>query len=376
MKIFGIYLASAGVFLGALSAHAGTEMAPADSSITPPQMGGYWESKNQFYAEVDGGAVFLNTPKKDNSNFFNDPVELSRNGQSNALGSFHTDSTAASVGGKFGYILSATPRDSWMGHNLRVEASGSYFQTDTSDSGRPKTADPADTAFWIEPLNGQINSSNYFGVAATPHVTETNNDYFYEGGAALKSDYYLGHNNEFTITPSIGFDYAQLGQHFDTSGKGTIDHQFTGFNQDEKIDTDYYGLKLGFELRANVSKQFVMFLDGDLSPVLAYSDYHGQQGINGGNGITTSQANDNANEFTFHGSLDGGIAYDFGPVIIKFSGGFQYWDYAATVKEAELPQGAQIPGFGPVTHAPVQSSHLVSTSMLNPEVTGSVIVPF
>jgi hypothetical protein len=335
-------------------------------------VGGTSESADPFYAEVDGGAVFLNTPKKDNSNFFNDPGEVGLVGQSNAVGSFKTDSTAGSVGGKFGYILSTNPRDSWLGNNLRVEASGSYFETSASDSGTPTPSIPGDTAFWSESLNGLINSSNYYGRGGTAKVSESTQDYFYQGGAALKTDYNLGSKGEFTITPSLGFDYDHLGQHFQTTATGNMGR----LNQGEKVNTDYYGLKFGFELKANISKEFAMFIDGGLTPQLAYSDYFGQQGINGGNGLTMSQASDNATEFTFNGNLDGGFTYDFGPVIIKLSGGFQYWDYAATVKEAELPHGAPIPAFSAITEAPVQPSHLVSDTMLNPEVTGSVIVPF
>ena len=368
MKSFGKYMACAAAWLSIVTAHAGTS---CDSCIAPPQVGGYWESKDAFYAEVDGGAVILNTPNKNNSNFFNDPGEVGLAGQTDALGSFKTNSTTGSIGGKFGYILSAKPADSWLGSNLRLEASGTYFETDTSDSGTASTADPATTAFWAESLNGQINSSNYYAIGASAKVSETTQDYFYEGGAALKSDYDLGHG-ALTFTPSLGLDYSHLGQHFETKATGNAG----SLNQGEKVNTDYYGLKFGFELRANVSKQFIMFIDGGLSPMLAYSNYDGQQAINGGNGLTTSQANDNASEFTFHGNLDGGLAYDFGPVIFKLSGGFQYWDYAATVKEAELPHGATIPSGAPITAPSVEPSHLVGDSMLNPEVSGSIIVPF
>jgi hypothetical protein len=378
MKTLGKYIASVVAVLSMVSAHAVPSAHPSDSSITPPQLGGYWESKDNFYAEVDGGAVFLNTPNKDNSNFFN-TYGSDVNGQNNVLGSFKTTSTAGSVGGKIGYVIEKQPTDSWLGSNLRVEASGSYFQSSASASGT--ISEPEEAGYWVEALDGK--SSNIFGIGeveatGVQNVTEVTNDYFYEAGIALKSDYNLGGNGEFTITPSLSFDYAHLGQHFQTNAIGL---EFTdgSFSQAEKVNTDYYGLNFGFELRANVSKQFVMFLDGGITPQIAFSNYNGQQAIQPEPEFaSTSEANDNTSQFTFQANLDGGFAYDFGPVIFKVSGGFQYWDYVATVKEAELPVGTPFGTGGPPpdSNAPVQPSHLVSSTMLNPEVNASVIIPF
>jgi hypothetical protein len=382
MKTLGKYIVSVGAFLSMVGAHTAPAAPPSDSSITPPQLGGYWESKDSFYVEVDGGAVFLNTPNKDNSNFFNRALGgPSIDSQDNVLGSFKTDSTAGSVGGKFGYVIEKQPADSWLGSNLRVEGSGSYFQSGASASGTILESGPLGSSYWVEALDGK--SSNVFGIGVAPptfigqqNVTEVTNDYFYEAGAAVKSDYNLGGNGEFTITPSLSFDYAHLGQHFQTNAIGLVVADGL-FSQAEKINTDYYGLNFGFELRANVSKQFVMFFDGGITPQVAFSNYNGQQAIQPAPQFaSTSEANDNTSQFTFQANLDGGFAYDFGPVIVKVSGGFQYWDYVATVKEAELPVGTSLSAPPPSPNSPVQPSHLVSSTMLNPEVNASVIIPF
>jgi hypothetical protein len=350
-------------------------------------LGDYWESSDTFYFGLTGGAVFLNTPKKDNSNLFLDTTGDGFDGQNGIQPGFKTDSTAGAAGGFFGYVLEKNPGCACLGSNLRLEAAGTYFATTSTGSNTLSSTNPFEY-FEAATFDGQrafqLGDSNTGDPA--PTVSEKTHDYFYETSLVLKSDYALGPQNEFTFTPFLGFDYARLGQHFQTNIDGALanflqpevvsnaaplsPYSSTELSESEKITTDYYGFTLGFELRANVSKNFVMFMTAGITPQIAVSHY---DGIQSGNEIgTPAEASDHASEITFKTALDGGIAYNFGPVILNLSGGFQYWAYAAAVQEAEYPLNESVFTPGPIT----TPSHLVASSMFNPEVTASLVIPF
>jgi hypothetical protein len=115
-----------------------------------------------------------------------------------------------------------------------------------------------------------------------------------------------------------------------------------------------------------------------MSPFYATSDYTGnQEGISSrfGGGALQNSASDSKDAFAFKAGFTTGFYFDFKSIVLKFGGGFEYWDYVATVKEASLPTGTDaIDGAsGPFT---IQPSHLVSSDMLNPTIKMSLIVPF
>jgi hypothetical protein len=147
----------------------------------------------------------------------------------------------------------------------------------------------------------------------------------------------------------------------------------------EKIEADYYGGVLGLEFKANVSKEFVMFIDTTTTLSYVSSSYTGNQTFSGGASVGTmtsgaDSAGDSRSSFNVREQATGGFYYLFGPVTLKVSGGVDFWSDVATVQEASPPTGSSIvPLPGGVNVAP---SHLVSTSMANPEANIAVIVPF
>jgi hypothetical protein len=346
--------------LGLVALHAGTS---DDKELAPPVVGPIVASP--FYAEINGGVVFLNTPRKNNDNLYTDVGAEGVNGKDDATGNFETNSIGGSLGGKFGYILETHPDATWLGTNLRVEGTVNYFASGTSGLGHYASfgVPGPDNAYWIQALNGAGGA--FIGVFQdSPRVHESTSDYFYQGGAAVKSDFSLMHGL-IVITPSVGLDYSHLGQHFDTSATGNAGF----FDQAEKIDTDYYGFDFGVEATMHFTRQLYGSFATGITPLIASSSYRGNQSVGSVSGSDNSSAGDNTSLLTFRTNADASLCYDFGPVILKLSGGVQYWDYAAAVAEAKLPVGSEV-------GSPGGSSHLVSSGMLNPEVNGAIIVPF
>ena len=343
--------------------HAGPTDDKDDKEMAPPVMAPM--VADPFYAELDGGVVFLHTPRKNNDNLFTDVGALGGNGKDDSTGNFDTSSIGGSLGGRLGYVLERHPDNPWLGANLRVEGMVNYFESGTGDSGRYAPGG-VNNAYWIQSLNG--SPGNYIGVfQPSPTVHESTSDYFYQGGASFKSDFNLL-DGAIVLTPMIGLDYSHLGQHFDTSATGNVGF----FNQQEKIDTDYYGFDFGFDVTAHLTRQLSATYSTSIDPLIASSSYAGHQFVNGGVGVSANSVGDNTSLVTFRATTSVSLCYNLGPVILKLSGGVEYWDYAATVAEAKLPVGSSL--FAPVSGS--GPSHLVSSSMLNPEVDGAVIVPF
>ena len=348
--------------VGLNSLQAGPSDPKDDKEMAPPVMNPI--VADPFYAELDGGAVFLNTPRKNNDNLFTDVGADGVDGKNDSTGNFDTSSIGGSLGGRIGYVLERRPDNPWLGTNLRVEGMVNYFESGTGDSG-PYAPGGPDHAYWIQSLNG-IGGNYISAIEDSPTVHESTSDYFYQGGASFKSDFSML-NGSVILTPMIGLDYSHLGQHFNTSAAG--DAGF--FNQQEKIDTDYYGFDFGFDVTTHFTRQLSATFSTSIDPMIASSSYTGHQFVDGGVGISDNSAGDDTSKFTFRATADLSLCYDLGPVILKLSGGVQYWDYAASVGEAKLPVGTPIFGV-----ARSDSSHLVNSSMLNPEVNGAVIVPF
>ena len=94
-----------------------------------------------------------------------------------------------------------------------------------------------------------------------------------------------------------------------------------------------------------------------------------------GGGALQNSATDSQDTVSFKGGLTTGLYYDLGFVIFKLGGGFEYWDYVATVQEASIPAGTNTEGAAPGPFT-IQPSHLSSSTMLNPMINSSVIFPF
>ena len=339
--------------------------------ITPPQ------PRSEFYFKVDSGAVFFQPPSKDNSNF-QEAVNPGPMDGASSLQSQSGDDVTWSLGGTIGFYLPNQPTDSWMGRNLRVEASGNYFGTyKTQNAGL--SVSPGGVFVSVGRLDGNytgLNTATDIGsvsVSSNPVAGETltTRDNFYQAGAAFRSDYFFDYG-QIVLSPKLGFDYSNLDQNFHTTAAGSRG----SIDQHEDLDTNYFGPKFALELKVQVARNFVYFAEGELSPFYATSNYFGTQfgtstALGGGAG--NNAQTDSKDSFSFKAGLKSGFYYDFGPVILKLGGGFEYWNYVATIQESTLSAGANPYTSGPFS---IQPSHLGSSDMLNPSAEMSVILPF
>ncbi|HEY0255837.1 MAG TPA: hypothetical protein VGC39_00225 [Candidatus Methylacidiphilales bacterium] len=335
-----------------------------------------------FYVKVDGGSEFFQPPKKDNSNFSETTNDGPTDGV-NSLGRQSGDDVTWNIGGTFGYYLPFQPTEAWMGRNPRIEVSGNYFRTSNTQYSNLSVpnGDGASNFVSVGRLDGDytgLNSSTDIGgirggLDPVAFETLTTKDEFYQAGGAFRSDYIFS-PWRIVMSPKIGFEYSRLNQDFHTiagGNRGSVD-------QTEKVTTDYFGPTFGLELKVQLTKVLVGFAEGNVSPFYASSDYSGSQfgqstQFLGGSG--QNSATDSKNVFGFRGGATTGFYCDLGPVKLKFGGGFEYWNYVATIQEAALPGGADgIAGTQPVFK--IKPSHLTSNSMLNPTVDMTVILPF
>jgi len=368
-------------------------MAHASDDTTQKQLLkiGTPKTRDDFYVKIDSGAVFFHPPSKDNSNFSeagNPPNLISTTDGVTSIGTQSGDTTTWSLGGTFGYYLPVEQPEPWLGTNLRVEASGDYFEARTT-GGSNISISPAGNFLNVGRLDGNYlggNSSTDVGsisAGSNPVASEglITRDEFYQAGAAFRSDYIFF--NRFVLSPRLGFQYSHLDQNFETTASGNRGSIY----QSEDIGTDYFGPTFGLELKVQLSRVLVYYLQGDISPLYATTDYEGNQnGISTrfGGGSGTNSVNDSHDTFSFKGGAETGFYFDCGPVKLKVGAGFEYWNYVASVQEASLPAGTDsisvaVPSPPPLpAHSPftVQPSHLVSTDMLNPDLKLSVIIPF
>ena len=375
-----LLLAIVSVFgLTCLTASADSAPATPVSSTPPPApppsacFSDYLESKSDFYVEVNGGAIFFDGPIKDQSNIYRGNGALGGNPVTNPIDPNSTSDTTGSIGGTFGYVLDRNPQENWLGHNLRAETSADYFQTSASESS---TTIPGTNFFGMGRVDGQnfgIINPVFYGTNPV-NVSFDSHDEMYDADLVVKSDYGLA-KGAFVLTPELGLGFGRLEQRSSTNITGFSSNNPGYANEQESITTDYYGAILGFELKANVSKQFVPFLCAITTLGYAQSNYFGAQEFNALFSVSSENGNDSTSDsdgnFFAREQINGGFYYDFGPVILKVSGGVDYWSNVATVQEATVPSGAalaQNPNVGP--------SHLKTTSMANPEANVTVVVPF
>jgi hypothetical protein len=274
-----------------------------------------------------------------------------------------------------------------MGSSLRAEVNGNYFQTSSSDGSQFNA-----NASGFGPLSylavGRLDGQNgtfkptviTTWLMANPfaNVAFTSNDEVYDVDAVVKTDYVVA-DGAFTFTPKFGFAYTDIDQRFDTMTTGAITTGPTFVHDLEKIESDYYGGVLGLECKANVSKEFTVFAETTTTLSYVSSSYTGNQNFSGGASVGTmtagaDSATDSRSSFNLREQAGGGFYYRLGPVTLKVSGGVDYWSDVESVQEAS-PQisSSIVPLPGGVNVAP---SHLVSTSMVNPEANIAVIVPF
>jgi len=349
----------------------------------PDPMLGAPQPRSEFYVKVNSGAVFFRPPEKDNSNFaeaVNLPAPAGKADGVTSVGSQTGNATAASIGATLGFLLAAQPAESWMGLNLRAEVSGNYFQTvNTQNAG--VSVNPGGIFTTVGRLDGNYTGTNQStdigsltaGPNPVANETLTTRDEFYQVSAAFKTDYIFDHG-QLVLSPILGFGYSHLTQNFNTTAAGNRG----SINQQETIDTNYFGPKFGLECKVQLAKDFVYYAEGEMSPLYAFSDYSGTQNGSStrfGGGSGPNSATDSQNSFAFKAGLTTGFYYDFGPVILKVGGGFEYWNYVATVQESTIPSGVNTLGGAPAPFT-LRPSHLASSDMLNPEVNTSVIVPF
>lgn len=337
------------------------------------------QPRSDFYFKVDSGAVFFRPPDKDNSNF-SEAVDPGQTDGLASLGSQSGNDVTWSIGGTLGYYFENQPTESWLGKNLRVEAFGNYFNTSATQNS-DMSVSSAGTFVTIGRLDGNYTGANQSTdvgsitggpnpVAAETLITQ---DEFYQAGMAVRSDYIFD-RGQIVLSPKLGFEYSHLNQDFHTTAtgnRGSVD-------QREEVNTDYFGPKFALELKVQLAKDFVYYAEGELSPFYATSDYSGTQfGTSSrfGGGALQNSATDSQNAFAFKAGLTTGFYYDFGPVILKLGGGFEYWNYVATIQESSIPPGTDTVGGAPGPFT-IQPSHLVSSDMLNPTVRMSVVLPF
>ena len=271
----------------------------------------YLESKDGFYATVDGGAVFFNGPVKDQSNIYRGyggaPFNLPAT--DHPVGPSDTSDTTGSVGGTFGYVLSRHPEESWLGTNLRAEAGGDYLQTSASSS-QSVSASPTNYVS-IGRLDGQ-NFTDSFSLVNNPFIAVGNaavpvanikfdsHDELYDAKVVLKSDYCVA-QGAFVFTPEVGVGFARIEQRSSTDLSGSTTTQPTYANEQESINANYYGAILGFELKANVSKSFVPFFSVVSTLGYAQAGYFGAQEYSSNFNIASINNNDsvsnNAGDF-------------------------------------------------------------------------------
>jgi hypothetical protein len=373
-KIHGIFFVLGFSIIPVAYASAGN-----DAAQVPPLKLGSPQPRDDFYFKINSGAVFFRPPDKDNSNF----SEAVNPGQTDGIASLDSQSgndVTWSIGGTFGYSLAAKSADSWLGKNLRVEVSGNYFNTsDTQNSDL--TVSPGGTFVTIGRLDGDYTglrqSTDIGSITGGPNPvaseTLTTEDEFYQAGMAFRSDYIFD-QGQIVLSPKLGFEYSHLTQDFHTTASGNRG----SIDQREEVNTDYFGPKLALELKVQLAKNFVYFAEGEMSPFYASSDYSGTQfgaSTRFGGGALQNSATDSQESFAFKAVTMTGFYYDFGSVILKLGGGFEYWNYVATVQESAIPAGTDTVGGAPAPFT-LQPSHLTSSDMLNPTVNMSVIFPF
>jgi len=342
--------------------------------VTTPQ------PRDEFYFKIDSGAVFFRPPDKDNGNFSEADAGTLTDGV-NSLNSQSGNDITWKIGGTIGFYLPVHPTEPWLGKNIRLEASGDYFQTSHTDSADLSVQPGVGSFITIGRLDGNYTGTNQStdigSIVAGPNpvASETLDirDEFYQAGIALRTDY-LFDRGLIVLSPKLGFNWSHLNQTFDTSAEGNRG----SVTQNETIDTDYFGPKFALELKAQLSKSLVCYAEGELSPFYATSDYSGSQfgySSHFGGGSLQNSATDSQDTFSFKAGVTAGLYYDLGFVIFKLGGGFEYWDYVATVQEAAIPPETSTVGFAPGPFT-IQPSHLSSSTMLNPMVNADVIFPF
>ena len=360
------------------SASPATPVSSSCCSTMPPSacFSDYLESKDNFYASVTGGAIFFEGPIKDQSNIYKGNGALGGNPAVSAIEPSSTNDITGSIGGTFGYILDRNPQENWLGHNLRAEANGDYYQTSVSSFEAIITAPTNFVSMGrLDGQNSNIVVPTFFGPNA-PDISFSGHEDMYDGNIVLKSDYSLA-QGAFVFTPEVGVSFARLNQRYSTDISG-FSPTLGGFaNEEEHIDTEYYGAVFGFELKANVTKNFVPFLSAVTTLGYAQSNYFGSQEYNSLFNNSSENGNDSVSDsrgdFSAREQINAGFYYDFGPVILKVSGGVDYWSSVATVQEATVPSGSLLSlGQNPN----VEASHLTYASMANPEAKVTVIVPF
>jgi hypothetical protein len=356
--------------------------AAADSASTqgiPLKVGGP-QPRSEFYFKAESGAVFFRPPDKDNGNF----SEATQFGPTNGLGSLGAqsgDDTTWSLGGTFGYYFPNQPTEAWMGKNLRIEVSGSYMNTTSNTKGADLSVSPSGNFVDVGRLDGNYTGTNQStdigSLSAGPNPvgseTLTTRDQMYQVGMAFRSDYIFD-RGQLVVSPKLGFVYSHLDQNFHTSAtgsRGTVDQQ-------EDVTTDYFGPEFAAEVKLQLTKNLIYYAEGGIAPLYASSDYSGtQNGVSSrfGGGALGNSASDSKDDFAFKADFTTGFYWDFGPIILKLGGGFEYWNYVATVQEASIPSGTDTVGGAPVPFT-IQPSHLSSSDMLNPTIKMTVVLPF
>jgi len=242
---------------------------------------------------------------------------------------FQPDDVSPMYGLTLGLVLD--PEEAGLGENLRVELTGHGFAA--SDAHSASVAPPV---YWDYLA---INGTGFVDDPVSPgnprsYDIESHYRYF-DIGALVRTDIPLGFLDA-VVTPSVGLQVHRLLEHTSMYfvGGGTVFNRIR-----EDVETWYGGPTLGAQLVLPILPGLSVHAGGTAWLSYMNSDYEGDQAfisVPGGASET-----DDAQDFAFRGTASAGATASFGPVSLSVTGGVDFWDRTARVRQPEAyPLGA------------------------------------
>jgi hypothetical protein len=336
IRLGGLLLLSALLVTAGAPARADVFYDSGDASVATTDDG-------EIYFGIGAAAYWFTAPERRNVGTIYQ--ELGTILESDVL-HFQPDDVSPMYGATLGWVLD--PEDGEIGSNVRVELTGHWFQM---EDARSATVAPA---FWWDFLS--LNGTGYVDDVPSPGSPrnfdlESHYRYF-DAGALVRTDIAFG---PLVVSPSAGLQVHRLREHTSMQffGAGT---EFNRIRED--VETWYGGGTFGTQFVLPIVSGLSIHAGGTAWLSYFDSDYEGDQtyiSVPGG-----AHVDDGKDGFAFRGTASGGATVSVGPVSLSLTGGIDFWDFAARIRQPQAPLGVMYNSVSQTDSAKITRSDMVN----------------
>lgn len=319
IRLGGFLLAAALLATAGTPARADVFYDSGDASVATTDDG-------QIYFGLGAAAYWFTAPERRNvGTIYTDDGNVFATTLESDVLHFQPDDVSPMYGATLGWVLD--PEDGDIGSNVRVELTGHWFQMEDA-----RSATVAPPVYWdFLALDGTGYADDVVP-PGNPRNFDLESHYrYFDVGTLVRTDIVFG---PLVVIPSVGLQAHRLREHTSMQffGGGT---EFNRIRED--VETWYGGGTFGSQFVLRVVPGLSLHAGGTAWLSYFNSDYEGDQTYISVPG--SAHVDDGKDGFAFRGTASGGATASIGPVSLSITGGVDFWDFAARIRQPQAPLG-------------------------------------